>query len=561
MNVQQNELSKSYTESLSNYLNDDNHNEDEVYSFNPHQRRASHRSTATDISSPYIAIQHTPSITNNNSIPPDDDSDAESQLGPHHATPLPKLQMFIISIMLFSDPLTSTILLPFIYFMLKDFHLSDDEKEIGTYAGWITSIFFLAQFSTSILWGRFSDRRGRRPVLLVGLIGNSISSCLFGLSRNIWWAVASRALCGIMNGNGAVARSMVSEITDSTNRAKAFSIFGFCWGIGMIGGFLCKPAEHFPNVFGGIPFFIEYPYFLPCFVSSLGSLVGFVIGFMYLKESNPAVLSAKQQKETDKTNGNEADETTALLPPTNNTNTPSVKKSSTNPFLVFRSIGRNSVVTILAYSIFAFHAMVFDEVLPLYFASPTHVGGLGSTAPELAKILCVCGLWQLIGQFYLFPWLNKRYDTLSLTRVSLLIFFVSYALFPELSTYKEWLAHHVASEESGPGLYLLRAGYLVLLLLRVFGNCLAFTCLMVMTSNSAGPGMLGTINGLLQSCLSLVRAFGPTIGGTLWSFSLQYNIYPFDRHLVYYLIAILALINYFQSFCIPRSLALGGNRR
>lgn len=46
------------------------------------------------------------------------------------------------------------------------------------------------------MWGKISDRYGRRPVLLTGLIGNSISSCLFGLSKNLWWAVASRALCG-----------------------------------------------------------------------------------------------------------------------------------------------------------------------------------------------------------------------------------------------------------------------------------------------------------------------------------------------------------------------------
>lgn len=125
-----------------------------------------------------------------------------------------------------------------------------------------------------MLWGKFSDRRGRRPVLLTGLIGNSISACSFGLSKNLWWAIGTRAFCGIVNGssffpedqkdgggkvhgdemhadvlcmhtyahltcaqlgNGGVARSMLSEITDETNRAKAFSLFGFCWGIGMIG--------------------------------------------------------------------------------------------------------------------------------------------------------------------------------------------------------------------------------------------------------------------------------------------------------------------------------------
>ncbi|KAI9299694.1 major facilitator superfamily domain-containing protein, partial [Cunninghamella echinulata] len=147
-------------------------------------------------------------------------------------TPLPRLQMFIICIMLLSDPLTSTVILPFIYFMLKDFHLSDDEKEIGAYAGWITSIFFIAQFFTAMIWGKISDKHGRRPVLLIGLLGNSISCSLFGLSKNLWWAIGARAFCGIVNGNGGVARSMLSEITDSTNRAKAFSLFGFCWGIG-----------------------------------------------------------------------------------------------------------------------------------------------------------------------------------------------------------------------------------------------------------------------------------------------------------------------------------------
>jgi MFS family permease len=88
------------------------------------------------------------------------------------------------------------------------------------------------------MWGKISDRYGRRPVLLCGLIGNALSTCLFGLSKNLAWAVGARALCGIMNGNAGVARSMVSEITDHTNKAKAFSLFGFCWGAGMIGKFI-----------------------------------------------------------------------------------------------------------------------------------------------------------------------------------------------------------------------------------------------------------------------------------------------------------------------------------
>lgn len=76
------------------------------------------------------------------------------------------------------------------------------------------------------------------------MLGNAISVCMFGFSKSIWWAIGSRAFCGAMNGNSGVARSMVSEITDHTNRAAAFSLFGLCWGIGMIGRFIfCKERK------------------------------------------------------------------------------------------------------------------------------------------------------------------------------------------------------------------------------------------------------------------------------------------------------------------------------
>ena len=55
---------------------------------------------------------------------------------------------------------------------------------------------------------------------------------------------------------------------------------------------------------------------------------------------------------------------------------------------------------------------------------------------------------------------------------------------------------------------------------------------------------------------------GPTVGGTLWSFSLRTgNPFPFDRHLVYYMIAILSFINLLQSARIPDSISLGGRKK
>ncbi|KAI8645743.1 major facilitator superfamily domain-containing protein [Parasitella parasitica] len=453
-------------------------------------RRGSHHTNASSLKHPGADGDHLLNDDNSSDQSSIDGADNEQ------ITPLPKVQMLVISILLFSEPLTSTILFPFIYFMIKDFHLSDDEKEIGAYAGWITSVFFVAQFCTAIMWGRISDRYGRRPVLLVGLVGNSVSSCLFGLSKTLWWAIASRALCGIMNGNSGVARSMVSEITDNTNKAKAFSIFGFCWGTGMIvlGGYLARPAEQFPDIFGGSAFFTYYPYFLPCFVSACGSMIGFVVGYFYLKESNPTVLANKRWDAE-----NEPNERTALLTGNNNNNNNNTMDEATAKRMIpksgsMRLVTRTSFAVIIAYSIFGFHAMVFEEVLPLYFTAPVNAGGLGITRTDFAKTLSFFGVIQLIFQFGVYPRLTRHYSILDLCRFAFLLFLPVYFLFPELSTLRAWVAsNHPGGDPSSD--WTFRLGYLLLMLIRYGGVCSAYTGMGIMVSTSAAPEILGTVNG------------------------------------------------------------------
>ncbi|KAF9122271.1 hypothetical protein BGW39_009869 [Mortierella sp. 14UC] len=162
-----------------------------------------------------------------------------------------------------------------------------------------------------------SDRYGRRPILLLGLCGSTIASIFFGLSKSLAWAIISRSMCGLLNGNVGVAKSMLGEIADSTNQSQAFSIFGFAWGIGMIvgpvlGGYLANPAKNFPEIFGDWEFFIEYPYFLPCFVAATGSVVGFTVGYFFLKETRgmrggvPVDEMASKDQEDDYGNSNES---------------------------------------------------------------------------------------------------------------------------------------------------------------------------------------------------------------------------------------------------------------
>jgi MFS family permease len=82
----------------------------------------------------------------------------------------------------------------------------------------------------------------------------------------------------------------LGEITDSSNQGEAFSMFGFMFGLGSLiaptlGGLLADPVGKYPQLFGHITLLREYPYLLPCVVSSLFSLFGLVMGILYLEET------------------------------------------------------------------------------------------------------------------------------------------------------------------------------------------------------------------------------------------------------------------------------------
>lgn len=98
--------------------------------------------------------------------------------------------------------------------MVRDFGITENEDEIGFYVGFIASAFSLAQFLTSIFWGWLSDRIGRRPVLLIGLIGNAVSTLSFGLSHSLVWAILSRGACGFLNGNIGVAKCVMVRLIE-----------------------------------------------------------------------------------------------------------------------------------------------------------------------------------------------------------------------------------------------------------------------------------------------------------------------------------------------------------
>jgi len=89
---------------------------------------------------------------------------------------------------------------PYVYFMIRDFKVTKNESEISVYAGMVTSAFAFAEFSSGVIWGRLSDRIGRKPVLITGLAGTALSMLIFGFAPSLPVALLARALGGLLNG-------------------------------------------------------------------------------------------------------------------------------------------------------------------------------------------------------------------------------------------------------------------------------------------------------------------------------------------------------------------------
>jgi multidrug resistance protein len=87
--------------------------------------------------------------------------------------------------------------------------------------GWLMAAFSIAQLLSSPLWGRFSDRYGRRPALLVGLTASALAYIVFGLADSLWMLFASRLVQGAGGGTTAVVHAYVADTMKPADRARA----------------------------------------------------------------------------------------------------------------------------------------------------------------------------------------------------------------------------------------------------------------------------------------------------------------------------------------------------
>jgi multidrug resistance protein len=113
----------------------------------------------------------------------------------------------------------------------------------GLMIGVIISSFSAMQFLFAPVWGRLSDRIGRRPVLLGSTLGAAVSYVLFAISCNLdsptlgfWLLIAARVFAGICGANITVAQAYIADITPPESRSKKMGLIGMAFGLGFIFG-------------------------------------------------------------------------------------------------------------------------------------------------------------------------------------------------------------------------------------------------------------------------------------------------------------------------------------
>ncbi|GAB1199155.1 hypothetical protein APSETT444_008501 [Aspergillus pseudonomiae] len=438
--------------------------------------------------------------------------------------------------------------------MVESFHVTDNDRKIALYAGMITSAFTFAEFSTGMFWGRMSDKIGRKPVLIMGLIGTAISMIVFGFAPNLPTAMVARALGGLLNGNIGVLQTTVAEIvTVKEHQPRAYSIMPFVWCLGSIigpamGGALAQPCENYPWLFPRGTILETFPFLLPNVVCVVVLLFGIVVGFLFLEETHP---EKKHRRDLGLELGNwligkcrrssvqltedmsikvepqNADYLDYDVPP------PEYKSNESSPQLSPMKDLDN------------FHSVSFDQLMPVFLSTPKSeedtvlpfkfTGGLGLPTKTIGFMLAVQGVYSMIAQLWLFPFVVRHFGTLRTFRFVLLVWPPLYLLVPYLILLPEALQ---------------MAAVYVSLISKITFHVIAFPSTAILLANAAPSSkVLGSINGAAASTASLSRAFGPTITGLLHSKGLEsgYSV------LAWWACGIVCIIGAIESFWMEES--------
>jgi MFS family permease len=184
--------------------------------------------------------------------------------------------LLVLFLTVFIDLIGFGMVIPFLSFYAREYGAS------GTMVGAVVGIYSIMQFFFAPIWGRMSDRVGRRPVILISLVASGSGYFLFAFAHSFAILFISRVIAGVGGANIGTAQAYIADSTTHENRAKGMGLIGAAFGMGFIlgpplSGILSTVGIHH-HLAGNL---------LPGLVAGSMSAIAFCIALFVLGESKP----------------------------------------------------------------------------------------------------------------------------------------------------------------------------------------------------------------------------------------------------------------------------------
>lgn len=321
------------------------------------------------------------------------------------------------------------------------------------------AIYSTMQFFFAPFWGALSDRIGRRPIILLSLLGSTLAYVFFAMAPSFEWLLLSRAFGGIFAANISAAQAYIADVTPPEDRAKGMGLIGAAFGI----GFTLGPP------LGGIAaahLGLSAPGWIAASICGLNLLLAII----RLPESLPRELRSKK--------------TRSLAP----LSLAGIRRARATPELAF-------LLALFFLVTFAFSNM--EQTISLLFQSKFDLD-TGRAGYQTGLILMASGILGAFVQGGLIRRLVPRFGERKLLVIGLGLNLLTMLSFPYCPVF--W-------------------GYFLLSAPLAFGSSLINPSVSSLISKSADATEQGSTLGLSQGLGSLARALGPFCG--LYLFQLQ----------------------------------------
>jgi len=366
--------------------------------------------------------------------------------------PIRRRSLVVIFLTIFIDLLGFGIVIPLLAFFARQYGAT------GKTVGIVVGVYSLMQFIFSPMWGRLSDRIGRRPVLLISLAGSVLGYTLFAFSRDLVALFVARMIAGIAAANIGTAQAYIADSTTPENRARGMGLIGAAFGLGFIlgppvGGLLSHlgTTRHLP---GNL---------LPGLAAAALSLTALLLALSSLEESRSIVVVATRPR---------------IAPQFD----PEVWRS------IATAPGLRTVFVTFFLIILAFAGM--ETTVTLYGRDR-----FGFTARELGYFFGFMGLIVAAIQGGGIGALSRRFGERRLVLAGAASLTLGFALVPAVDN---------------PRMLYFVAIFIAL------GQGICYPSLSSLTTRTSGPGDHGSMLGIQASIGSLARIIGPLLAGLIY---------------------------------------------